>query len=231
MLEFYMAYADYTDLMVMTEELFHRLAMEVLGRLQLTYQRREIDLTPPWVRYTYREAIERVGGLDPQVMESPEHARKAAEALGITCGKGDDHVKLLDKLFEQAVEPRLIAPTFVMDFPVAMCPLAKTKEDDPSIAERFEVFIGGWELVNAYTELNDPIVQLQRFEEQAAHREAGDEEAHMMDRDYVRALEYGMPPTAGEGIGIDRLVMLFTDTPSIRGVILFPLLRREQAEQ
>ena len=164
-------------------------------------------------------------------MESWEHACDAARSLGVRVEKKDDHSKLLDKLFDLLVEPRLVDATFVVDFPVAMCPLAKTKEDDPSIAERFEVFIGGRELVNAYTELNDPAAQLQRFEEQMAHREAGDEEAHMMDRDYVRALEYGMPPTAGEGIGIDRLVMLFTDSASIREVILFPLLKREQPEE
>jgi len=230
MLEFYMAYADYTDLMTMTEELFRYLAMTILGRLNLTYQGSDIDLAQPWARYTFEDALVRVGGLDPAVLDSRDRARDAAHSLGVSVGK-DDHFKLLDKLFEHLVEPRLIEPTFVVDFPVAMCPLAKTRPDDPATAERFEVFIGGRELVNAYTELNDPVEQLRRFEEQMACREAGDEEAHMMDWDYIRALEYGMPPTAGEGVGVDRLVMLFTDSASIREVILFPLLKREQPEK
>jgi lysyl-tRNA synthetase class 2 len=168
-----------------------------------------------------------IGGIAEEHLGDPE--KTAAFALGnkVALEKKDSHEKILAKLFDHFVEPKMSQPTFITDYPLALSPLSKQKEDDPELVERFELFIGRKEIANAYTELNDPIDQKKRFEGQVAERQAGDKEAHWMDHDFVRALEYGMPPTAGEGIGIDRLVMLFTDSSSIRDVILFPQLKKE----
>jgi len=238
MLEFYQAYADYNDLMELTESLFAHLAERLLGRAELVYQGETISLRPPWPRLPFFEALSRavgitvgpdtdartLGGAASRTGRFATDAARAPLAHLITTG---DRVGLWKAVFDTIVEPTLVPPTFVTDFPIELSPLSKKKRENPRLVDRFELFLAGTELANAYSELNDPIDQRQRFEEQAALRARGDEEAHWMDEDFVRALEYGMPPTAGEGIGIDRLAMLFTDSASIRDVILFPLLRRE----
>ena len=231
MLEFYQAYADYHDLMDLTEDLLMTVARETLGGLELTYQGQAISLKAPWPRLTLLEALERLGGCRPADVADAAAARAAAERLGVPLNPQWGWGKVLGELFEATVEPKLIQPTFILDFPLEVSPLAKQKEDDPRFVQRFELFMGGLEVANAYTELNDPAEQRRRFEEQLRARERGDEEAHAMDEDFIRALEYGMPPTAGEGIGVDRLVMLFTDSPSIRDVIFFPQLRPERSER
>ncbi len=232
MLEFYMAYADYNDLMALTEEMMAFLAQEILGGGSLRYGEEEISFASPWPRLRWRDSIVEVGGAPRDVLEDAgrarEHARRVAAPSGYPIPDSMSHARLLEYLFEEAVAPRLRRPTFIYDFPRELSPLAKGREDDPDVVERFELIIAGREIANAYTELNDPDDQRERFERQAAARAAGDEEAHMSDADYLRALEYGLPPTAGEGIGIDRLAMLFTNSHSIRDVILFPLLRRVQ---
>lgn len=225
MLEFYIAYADYHDLMTLTEELISFVAQQVLNTTTITYQGNTIDLSPPWDQLSLKEGIIKYSDISSGDLENLDSLKKIAESLDIdpNLGKG----KLLTEIFEAVAEPKLIQPTFILDFPTEVSPLSKAKLDNPEVVERFELYIGTKELANAFTELNDPLDQRQRFEKQVAERDAGDEEAHQMDEDYVRALEYGMPPTAGEGIGIDRLVMLFTDSSSIREVILFPQLRKE----
>jgi lysyl-tRNA synthetase class 2 len=227
MLEFYQAYADYRDLMALTEELIPQVVRAVCGSETITYQGRQIAVTPPWTRLTLEEALVKLGGLAPQDVGSEELLRAAARASGIAVKPAWGWARLLVELFEARVESQLIQPTFVTDFPAELSPLAKARPDDPRYAQRFELFAAGLEVANAYTELNDPREQRRRLEAQARARAAGDEEAHFLDEDFLRALEYGLPPTAGEGIGIDRLVMLLTDAPSIRDVILFPLLRPE----
>ena len=232
MLEFYMAYADYNDLMELTEKMLASLAREILGDDVLKYGDEEISFQPPWARYEWRHSIVEVGGAPDDVLEDQEKARlfarKIAEPKGYPIPDDMSHAHILEYLFEELVEPKLRQPTFVYDFPKALSPLSKSREDDPDTVERFELIIAGREIANAYTELNDPDDQRARFEQQEAKREAGDEEAHEIDWDYLTALEYGLPPTAGEGIGIDRLAMLLTNTHSIRDVILFPLLRKHQ---
>jgi lysyl-tRNA synthetase class 2 len=232
MLEFYMAYADYNDLMDLTEEMFGFLAEGLLQGSLARWGEEEIPLAPPWPRLKWRDAIVEVGGAPAEALagraEALEHAKRVAAASGYPVGEDLSHVKLLEFLFEETVEPKLRRPTFIYDFPRELSPLAKSREDDPETVERFELFVAGREIANAYTELNDPDDQRERFERQAAAKAAGDLEAHVVDHDYLRALEYGLPPAAGEGIGIDRLAMLFTNSPSIRDVILFPLLRRLQ---
>jgi lysyl-tRNA synthetase class 2 len=226
MLEFYQAYADYQDLIELTEELFTELAQSLLGRLTLTWGEHEIDLARPWRRLPFFQGLSEA--LDMTVAPDTDAAAvaRAAERKGLTPKAGPAWL-VWKEVFEELVEPILVQPTFVTDFPIELSPLAKKKRDNPLLVDRFELFIGRRELANAYSELNDPIDQLARFREQAALQARGDDEAHWLDEDYVRALEYGMPPAAGEGIGIDRLVMLFADQPSIREVILFPHLRPE----
>jgi lysyl-tRNA synthetase class 2 len=230
MLELYWAYADYRDLMDLTEELLTALAESVLGEKALTWQGQRIDLTPPWPRHTMRQAVVELGGVDAARLETAESLQAELEARDAELPPDRSWGKLLAALFEETVEPRLIQPTFILDYPVEVSPLAKQSKDDPRFTERFELYLGGMEIANAFSELNDPDVQAERFRQQIAAREAGDAEAHLFDHDYVRALEHGMPPAAGEGIGIDRLTMLLTDSPSIRDVILFPLLRPEVGE-
>ena len=230
MLEFYQAYADYRDLMVLTEELLPRIVRTVCGGDTVTYQGREISLAPPWPRMSLEEGLVKMGGLTRDEVRSEEGLRAAAESSGIAVKPAWGWAKLMVELFEARVEAKLIQPTFITDFPAELSPLAKARTDDPRYAQRFELYVAGLEVANAYSELNDPREQRRRLEAQAKARAAGDEEAHCMDDDFVRALEYGLPPTAGEGIGIDRLVMLLTDSPSIRDVILFPLLRPEAGD-
>src|SRR2546422_8092606 len=226
MLEFYQAYADYTDLMDLTEALFTELAQAVRGTLALTWGEHAIDLTPPWRRLGFFDGLTEALGIRVTPETDATMLRRAATTRGIQIAGGPPW-KLWKEVFEQVVEPTLVQPTFVVDFPIELSPLAKKNRDNPALTDRFELFIGQREMANAYSELNDPIDQLARFREQAQLLARGDEEAHWLDEDYVRALEYGMPPAAGEGIGIDRLVMLFANQPSIREVILFPHLRPE----
>jgi lysyl-tRNA synthetase class 2 len=227
MLEFYQAYADYRDLMTLTEELLLQVVRAVHGCERLAYQGAEISFAAPWQRLSVEEGLVKLAGLAPAEVATAEGLRRAAEARGVGLNPDWGWAKLLVELFEALCEPKLIQPTFVTDFPAELSPLAKARPDDPKYVQRFELYIAGLEVANAYTELNDPREQRRRFEAQARARAAGDEEAHLLDEDFLRALEYGLPPTAGEGIGIDRLVMLLTDSPSIRDVILFPLLRPE----
>ncbi|MCD5405368.1 MAG: lysine--tRNA ligase [Desulfotomaculum sp.] len=227
MLELYQAYADYTDMMNLTEELISSVSKEVLGTTSVHYMGNDIKLDTPWTRMTMLEAIEKYSGVDFSDMDFDE-AKSKAEELGIEVDECKTTGDVLNEVFEQKVEPNLIQPTFIMDYPVEISPLAKRKKDNPKLTYRFELFIFGCEVANAFSELNDPIEQKKRFLEQLKKRQAGDEEAHVMDEDYIRALEYGMPPAGGLGIGIDRLVMLFTNSPSIRDVILFPLMRPEK---
>ena len=225
MMEFYQAYATYEDLMTMTEELFTFVAGNLFGSLRFSYQGKEIDLTPPWRRITVRDAVVEIGGVEAAVLDDPGRMAAHARKLGIEVKHSDPPGKVMMAIFDETVEKNLIQPTFVTHYPVDVSPLSRRNAEDPSLADRFELYICGKEIANAFSELNDPVDQRERFEMQLKEREAGDLEAHEMDEDYIGALECGMPPTAGEGIGIDRLVMLFTDSASIRDVILFPLLR------
>jgi lysyl-tRNA synthetase class 2 len=228
MLEFYVAYADYRDLIALTEELIVRLAQDILGNATIEYQGQQINLASPWRRWSYLQAILEVNRLDPVVTRDRSAALDAARKLKVEIDQNAGLVDILTTIFDETVEPNLIQPTFVLDYPTEISPLARRKDSDPTLTDRFELYIAGRELANAFSELNDPLDQRERFEAQVAQREAGDEEAHHLDEDFLRALEYGMPPTAGEGIGIDRLVMLFTNQPSILDVILFPQLRPEK---
>ncbi len=227
MLEFYMAYADYRDLMTMTEEMISAVTQEVLGTKVVQSEGHEIDLSPPWKRLTYLDSL-REAGIPEEVLTSEEKAREHARKLGANLKGGEPLGKLLNEIFEVLVEPKLVQPTFITDYPTDISPLSKKRVDDPRFVERFELFVVGRELANAFSELNDPLDQKERFQKQVAEREAGDDEAHQMDEDFIRALEYGMPPAAGEGIGIDRLVMLLTGSSSIRDVILFPQMKKEK---
>jgi lysyl-tRNA synthetase class 2 len=228
MLEFYMAYADYQDLLPFTEELITGAAQETLGSLKLAYQGHEIDLTPPWKRLNYVDAIIQYNHLDAHWIPEPEQVRKLAHKLKIEIRAQEPVGKVLNEVFATTVEPHLTGPVFIMDYPTDVSPLAKRKPDRPEFTERFELYIAGREIANAFSELNDPLDQRKRFEDQLKQRKAGDLEAHPMDEDYLRALEYGMPPAAGEGVGIDRLTMLLTNQASIRDVILFPQMRPEK---
>ena len=226
-LEFYQAYADYADLMELTETLFAELAQSLLGTLTLTWGPHTVDLRPPWRRLPFFEALSQALGVRITPHTDVPTLARAAAARGVAAAEEGPADTIWKDVFDELVEPLLVQPTFVTDFPIELSPLAKRKRDDPRLVDRFEGYVGCRELVNAYSELNDPIDQLARFREQAALLARGDQEAHWLDEDYVRALEYGLPPTAGEGIGVDRLVMLFADQASIREVILFPHLRPE----
>jgi lysyl-tRNA synthetase, class II len=204
------------------------LSMEVCGGATVNYQGQHITLSPPWRRWSYFESIVEVNSLDSDILSDHKKALDVSKHLGVETSPHASHVDILVNLFEATVEPTLIQPTFITDFPIEISPLARRKESNPALTDRFELFIGGRELANGFSELNDPLDQRQRFEAQVALRDAGDDEAHYLDEDFIRALEYGMPPTAGEGIGIDRLVMLLTDQASIRDVILFPQLRPDR---
>jgi len=228
MLEFYQAYADYRLLMDIGEELISGVAAAVLGgRTEVAFGEQTLSLAAPFARMTMLEAIAAHGGPSPEASRDPERARGALRAAGVDGAAlaGLDDGQLVVALFEHFAEPRLLAPTFIYDFPASVSPLSRKRSSDPWFVDRFELFAGGREIANAFSELNDPVDQRGRFEAQLAHRDAGDEEAHRMDEDYVRALEHGMPPTGGFGLGIDRLVMLLTGSASIRDVILFPQLR------
>ena len=225
MLEFYMAYATYEDLMVLTEELFSHVLLQISGSTTIEYQKKLIDFVPPWHRISLFDALRDLGGADEKVFHSKKHAAEFARECQIGLSEKDGHQTIITKLFDHLVEPQLIRPTFIIGYPTESSPLSRRNDQNPDITDRFELFIGGREIANAFSELNDPVDQRQRFEYQVSLREAGDEEALFMDEDYLTALEYGMPPTAGEGIGIDRVVMLLTDSPSIRDVILFPHMR------
>jgi lysyl-tRNA synthetase class 2 len=225
MIEIYQAYADYQDMMKLTEEMVCDVAQRALGTNKVTYQGTQIDLAPPWTRITMVEAVYKYTGVDFSKITSDEEARQAAIEQGVYPQKDATIGAVLNLMFEEKVEEHLIQPTFVIDYPIEISPLAKRKEDNPAFTYRFEAFITAREIANAFSELNDPIDQRERFTKQMLQREKGDDEAQMMDDDFVHALEVGMPPTGGLGIGVDRLVMLLTDSPSIRDVILFPTLR------
>jgi lysyl-tRNA synthetase class 2 len=229
MLEAYQAYGDYHDMMTLAEGAYFHVAQEVLGTAQITYQGQEIDLTPPWRRLPMRDAILEQTGIDIYEAPTLDLLRQQVEQYGLEVDPQPTRGMLIDEIFSEHVEAGLIQPTFIIDFPLEISPFAKRKPDHPDVVERFELFIGGLEMANAFSELNDPIDQRERFLDQERQREAGDEESHPMDEDYVRALEYGMPPTGGIGCGVDRMVMLLTDQSSIREVILFPHLRTKDA--
>jgi lysyl-tRNA synthetase class 2 len=227
-MEFYAAYWDYYDVMAFCEEMVSTIAERVTGSAIIEYQGHRIDLTPPWRRVTLRDIALEVTGVDYLAYPTADRLAEAMEAKNLPTPSGATRGYLIDKGLLGTVEPTLIQPTFVMDYPRDISPLAKTKPDDPTHVERFEFFIGGLEMGNAFTELNDPFGQEERFLEMGRLYDADDEEAHPMDDDYIRAMKYGMPPNGGYGIGVDRLVMLLTDRPNIREVILFPLLREKE---
>lgn len=225
-LELYQAYADYFDMMEMVEQMVSTVAEELLGTTTIEYQGEKIDLAPPWRRLSFFEAIEEYVGADLYGKDESE-IKRLGEEMGLQLDEKLGVGKMLDEIYAELVELRLIQPTFVMDHPVELSPLAKRHRDDPNLSERFEPVICGKELGNAFSELNDPLDQRQRFLEQIVFRELGDEQAQVLDEDFLMALEYGMPPTGGLGLGIDRLTMLFTNSPSIRDVIFFPQMRPE----
>ena len=223
-MELYQAYTDYNGMMELCEGLFAHCSKVLYGTTKITYQGQEIDLTPPWNRMSMNDAVKQYTGVDFSAADTDEQAREMAKKLGLEV-ENETAGKILSMAFDAFVEEKLVQPTFITDYPVEISPLAKRKPDNPKLTERFELFITSRELANAFSELNDPIDQKQRFVDQLKEREAGDEEAHMMDEDFVNALEYGMPPTGGIGIGIDRMVMLLTDSYSIRDVLLFPTMK------
>ena len=227
MMEFYQAYATYEDLMVLTEDLICHVAEQVVGSLQFKYGEREVDLSRPWQRLTVREAVLKYGDISEADVNDRDQLLAYAKRLGLDFDQKIGYGKLLTEVFDAVAEPELWQPTFITQYPTEVSPLSRKNDLDESVVDRFELFVVGRELANAFSELNDPDDQRERFIKQLAEKEAGDEEAHAMDDDYIRALEYGLPPTAGEGIGIDRLVMLLTNSQSIRDVILFPQLRPE----
>ena len=225
-MEFYSAYEDYNDMMNMAEKLISTVAQNVLGTTKINYQGTEIDLTPNWKKITMIDAIKEVTGIDFNTIKSDEEAQKIAKEKGVEFEKiKNTRGHIINEFFETFVEETLIQPTFIMDYPVEISPLTKRKKDAPELVERFELFIGGREYGNAYSELNDPIDQYERFLKQEEAKKAGDEEAGEMDADFVNALEIGMPPTGGMGIGIDRLIMLLTDSASIRDILFFPTMK------
>jgi lysyl-tRNA synthetase class 2 len=225
MVEFYQAYATYEDLMALTEEMFAQIARAITGGTVITYQGNQIEMGGTWKRISLFDALEQIGGVDPSLLRDKEPLLEYASSQGITVTKTGRLGKVILKLFDALVEPKLIQPTFITGYPTEVSPLSRRSDTHPDLTERFELFIAGREIANGFSELNDPEDQRERFLQQAEDRSAGDSEAHFMDDDYIEALEYGMPPTAGQGIGIDRLVMLLTDAPSIREVILFPHMK------
>ena len=225
MLEFYQAYARYQDLMDLTEDLFRNIAENVLGATTINYQGSSYDFTKPFTRMTVMEAIKKFCNAKEQEFKSKDSVIKLANSLDIHFDEAWGKGKIVMEIFEQKVEGQLDQPIFITEYPIEVSPLARRNENNPEVTDRFELIIGGRELANGFSELNDPEDQANRFKAQAAQKELGDKEAMHFDNDYVTALEYGMPPTAGEGIGIDRVVMLFTDSPSIKDVLLFPHMR------
>jgi len=227
-LEYYQAYADYNDMLAFTETLFKTVA-EQLGSTIIVYQGHEIDFGPAFARVSLFELLSRYAGEDLSAMTDVKDLYRFARDRNLDVAKGLHYGQLLDKIFGLLVEPQLIHPTFVVDYPKTISPLAKTHRDGPdNLVERFELFIAGMEFANAFSELNDPLDQRARLEDQARLREAGDEEAQVVDEEFLEAMEFGMPPTGGVGIGVDRLVMLFTGQDSIKDVILFPAMRPTQ---
>lgn len=226
MLELYQAYADYEDMMSLTEDMVSHTAQELYGTTKITYQEKEVDLAAPWRRISMLDSIKEALDIDITNMDVEELTR-LAEKHELEIQGELTRGKFINLFFEEFVEEELIQPTFITDYPTEISPFAKKKRNDTSLTERFEIFIAGMEMGNAFSELNDPIDQRERFMDQARQKEAGDEEAHMMDEDFLRALEYGMPPTGGLGMGVGRLVMLLTDMPSLRDVVLFPQMRPE----
>jgi len=227
MLEFYMAYADYNTLMDFTEELIPWVAKKALGTTKINIRGHEIDLSPPWKRLSLKDAVLKFTGIDESILKDRDRALEWARREEIPLTGNEGLAKIILEIFEKKVEKYLIEPIFIIDYPTDVSPLARRKLSDPDLTERFELYIGGLEIANAFSELTDPADQRERFLKQERERAEGDEEAHKMDEDFIRALEYGMPPTAGEGIGIDRLVMVLTGQNSIRDVILFPQMRPE----
>ncbi len=230
MLEFYQAYATYKDLMTLTEKMFKTVTVQATGSSTIAYQGETIEMGGTWTRMTLAAALAKLGGLDPQLLNDRDGLLGFARKKGIKLNKTGKLGKIITKLFDVLVEPQLIQPTFITGYPVEVSPLSRRSDSEPGITDRFELFIAGYEIANGFSELNDPEDQKGRFQQQVADREAGDSEAHCMDADYIEALEYGMPPTAGEGIGIDRLTMLLTDAASIREVILFPHMKPSSAD-
>jgi lysyl-tRNA synthetase class 2 len=228
MLELYEAYADYRDMMALTEQLVAHLATQLCGTTTLTYQGRELDVAPPWRRATMAELVEEQAGVRVDVGMGVDELRRVAEGHGVRVEPAWGPGKLVLEVYEKTTEPALWGPVFVCDYPQEVSPLARAHREVPGLVERFEAVVAGRELCNAFSELVDPVEQRARFEEQARQRAAGDAEAMLVDEDYLRALEYGLPPTGGLGVGIDRLAMLLADTPNIRDVVLFPTMRPEQ---
>ena len=228
MMEFYQAYATYDDLMNFSEQLICHVAQQVCGSLVIPYGEKTVDLSPPWERLTLKDAIVKYAGVASDLLDDRDASLGYAnDTLGLELDGDIGHGKLLAEIFDAVVEPELWNPVFITQYPTEISPLSRKNDANPDVVDRFELFIVGRELANAFSELNNPIDQKERFVKQLQEKEAGDEEAHAMDEDYIRALEYGLPPTAGEGIGIDRLVMLLTNSASIRDVILFPQMRPE----
>jgi len=226
MVEFYQAYADYRDLMELTEEMFETIVTKIAGSPKIEYQGNMIDFSRGWKKIAMIDSLVEIGGIEPGIIQNTEALLEFAETRNIQITKKDRHGKILTKLFDILVEPELIQPTFITGYPVEVSPLSRKSDTDPELTDRFELFIAGREIANGFSEINDPEDQYNRFLMQVRQRDEGNSEAHIMDAEYVEALEYGMPPTAGEGIGIDRLVMLLTDSASIREVILFPHMKK-----
>ena len=224
-MELYQAFVDYEEMMRLTEDLFSYVAQKSLGTNVINYQGKEIDLTPPWKRLDMEEAIKEYAGVDFSTINTDEEARKIAKEKGLDIKADMTRGQIISEMFEEFCEDHLIQPTFITGHPVDVSPLAKRDPEDPRKTHRFEAFLNGWELANAFSELNDPIDQRERFEEQVRQKESGDDEAHPMDTDFINAIEVGLPPTGGLGIGIDRMIMILTNQPSIRDVLLFPTMK------
>lgn len=224
-MELYQAYVDYEEIMRLTENLFAYVAEKTLGTTKINYQGTELDVAPPWQRMDMAEAVKKYTGVDFSLINTDEKARAIGKAKGIEVKASMTRGHIISEMFEEFVEEHLIQPIFITGHPVEISPLAKRNPDDPRITNRFEAFINTWELANAFSELNDPIDQRERFEQQAEQKESGDEEAHPMDTDFINAIEVGLPPTGGLGIGIDRMIILYTNQPSIRDILLFPTMK------